>query len=228
MGNTSGIKWEGVSECTQPTLDVIGPNTQLILRDPKTKQEWVTTSQDYANFLVDNGILNVPSSGWGLEGNAGTDGTVNFIGTTDNQFLTFKANNIPLFALTPSNGFSLSTRAVFGSSSTTTYSTITTPANNRLEFKTFTSGSLKASILINGATDSIRLGTNGGIALKIDTNRNIGIGLDDNTDPISKLTVTGGDIEVTDIASGVIIKSPDNTRWRITVDNAGVISAASI
>jgi trimeric autotransporter adhesin len=32
-------------------------------------------------------------TGWGLTGNAGTDGTVNFIGTTDNQPLVFKVNN---------------------------------------------------------------------------------------------------------------------------------------
>jgi trimeric autotransporter adhesin len=32
-------------------------------------------------------------SGWGLTGNAGTDGSINFIGTTDDQPLVFKVNN---------------------------------------------------------------------------------------------------------------------------------------
>ena len=32
-------------------------------------------------------------SGWGLTGNSGTNGSTNYIGTSDNQTLTFKANN---------------------------------------------------------------------------------------------------------------------------------------
>jgi len=35
------------------------------------------------------------------------------------------------------------------------------------------------------------------------------------------------DVEVTDSTKGIILKSPDGTRWRITVDNAGAISAAA-
>jgi hypothetical protein len=54
---------------------------------------------------------------------------------------------------------------------------------------------------------------------------NVGIG---TTSPGSKLTVTGGDIEVTDSASGIILKSPNGTRYRVTVSNLGVLSAAAI
>jgi hypothetical protein len=54
---------------------------------------------------------------------------------------------------------------------------------------------------------------------------NVGIG---TTSPTSKLTVTGGDIEVTDSASGIILKSPDGTRYRVTVSDLGVLSAASL
>jgi hypothetical protein len=110
MGAKSGIKWNGVSVGTQPTLDVIGANVQLILRDPKTQQEWVTTSQDYANFLVDNGIIS--SGGWGLTGNAGTDYTVNFIGTTDNEPLSFRTNGVARLGF-DENGGVLSTTDVY-------------------------------------------------------------------------------------------------------------------
>jgi hypothetical protein len=40
--------------------------------------------------------------------------------------------------------------------------------------------------------------------------------------------VGADDIEITDFTKGVILRSPDNSRWRITVDNSGVISATSI
>jgi hypothetical protein len=53
---------------------------------------------------------------------------------------------------------------------------------------------------------------------------NVGIG---TTSPASKLTVTGGDIEVTDSASGIILKSPNGTRYRITVDNAGALTTTA-
>jgi hypothetical protein len=39
--------------------------------------------------------------------------------------------------------------------------------------------------------------------------------------------VTAFDLEVTDSTKGLILKSPDGTRWRVSVDNAGVISAAA-
>jgi hypothetical protein len=54
---------------------------------------------------------------------------------------------------------------------------------------------------------------------------NVGIG---TTSPASKLTVTGGDIEVTDSASGIILKSPNGTRYRVTVSDLGVLSTAAI
>lgn len=50
--------------------------------------------------------------------------------------------------------------------------------------------------------------------------------LSDNVN--SFIYVNGGDIEVTRLNRGIIIPSPDGTRWRITVDNAGVISTTSL
>ena len=37
-----------------------------------------------------------------------------------------------------------------------------------------------------------------------------------------------GDIEITDAAKGIILKSPDNTRWRITIDNSGALTTTSL
>jgi hypothetical protein len=57
------------------------------------------------------------------------------------------------------------------------------------------------------------------------SNGNVGLG---TQAPASRLTVSGGDAEVTDSASGIILKSPDGTRWRVTISNLGVLTTASI
>jgi hypothetical protein len=48
---------------------------------------------------------------------------------------------------------------------------------------------------------------------------NVGVG---TTTPASKVTVTGGDVEITTVDTGVIFKTPDGTkRYRLTISNAG-------
>ena len=54
---------------------------------------------------------------------------------------------------------------------------------------------------------------------------NVGIG---TITPASKLEVDGGDIEVDDSASGLILRSPDGTRYRVTVANGGTLSVAAV
>ena len=45
---------------------------------------------------------------------------------------------------------------------------------------------------------------------------------------VSKLEVDGGDIEIDDAASGLILRSPNGTRYRIKVDNSGNLSATAV
>jgi hypothetical protein len=54
---------------------------------------------------------------------------------------------------------------------------------------------------------------------------NVGIG---TTSPASKLEVDGGDIEVDDSASGLILRSPNGTRYIIQVDNSGNLTTTAI
>jgi hypothetical protein len=98
----------------------------------------------------------------------------------------------------------------------------------------------RLSLKYNAADTAFQIGTEkgsaGGVAqplqfrtdsttrMAITTAGNVGIG---TTSPASKLTVTGGDIEVTDSASGIILKSPDGTRYRVTVDNTGALTTTA-
>ena len=54
---------------------------------------------------------------------------------------------------------------------------------------------------------------------------NVGIGTDA---PASSLDVADGDVEVSQIASGIILKSPDGTRYRVTVANGGTLAVAAV
>ena len=54
---------------------------------------------------------------------------------------------------------------------------------------------------------------------------NVGIGTDT---PASSLDVADGDVEVSQIASGIILKSPDGTRYRLTVINGGALNVTAV
>lgn len=61
--------------------------------------------------------------------------------------------------------------------------------------------------------------------LSIETAGNVGIGTEN---PASKLEVKSGDVYINSITSGVIMKSPNGSCWRMTVDNTGAPVFTSI
>ena len=67
--------------------------------------------------------------------------------------------------------------------------------------------------------------TNSGDIFSVTNAGNVGIG---TTSPVSKLEVDGGDIEVDDSASGLILRSPDGTRYRVTVANGGTLTVTAV
>ena len=76
------------------------------------------------------------------------------------------------------------------------------------------------------AASNFRVKTNGtNEAFTVLSTGNVGIG---TASPASKLEVDGGDIEVDDSASGLILRSPDGTRYRITVANGGTLAVAAV
>lgn len=64
------------------------------------------------------------------------------------------------------------------------------------------------------------------ISIASSETQNVGIG---TTNPISKLSIIGGDISVgVDTSHGVILSSPNGTQYRLIVDNSGNLSTTSV
>ncbi len=61
--------------------------------------------------------------------------------------------------------------------------------------------------------------------MRISNDGNLGIG---STSPASKVHVTGGDVFIEDINSGVIMTSPNGSCWRMTINDDGSVSTTSI
>lgn len=82
------------------------------------------------------------------------------------------------------------------------------------------------------AAGTVSLSVLGGVGLKLFSTQNIAIG-SVTDDTINKLQVTGtskftADMIFPTIGTGVILKSPDNTSYRITVANGGAISTVAV
>ena len=95
-----------------------------------------------------------------------------------------------------------------------------TASPNQADFgQLWTSG---AGLLLRANGGIIRLETSESGAsierIRIDKEGDVGIGTDD---PKTRLQVADGDIYISDITKGVIMKSPDGQCWRMTVTNEG-------
>jgi hypothetical protein len=219
MGAKSGIKWNGVTEVqTQNTIETIGSDVQIILRDPRTEQEWVTSSTDYINALVSLGVIS-SSGGWDLLGNDIFNNNSGNVGI---------GLNTPAYRLdVTDDSQAFAPYLQVGIDDGEPYCFIgNREGGTNLAYAEFSASDFnfisKAGddiMSIEGRSQYISFSNAGGPLLYIDgTAGNIGVGTET---PASLLTVDG-DIEVLGISNGIIIQSPDATRWKLSISNLGV------
>ncbi|MFH2143884.1 MAG: hypothetical protein ABIJ97_15780 [Bacteroidota bacterium] len=161
------------------------------------------------DISISNGntvTLPISAAGWQLTGNAGTDISTNFLGTTDNMSLALKTNNTERMRLLNSGNIGIGTTAptaglhISLSSSAQPTLTVEHNSNNGTDaaFQLLSQGTARALLHSNGSGYFMN---------------NIGIGL---TSPTEMLDVTGN-IK----ASGVAYWGNSGTRTE-TRDDAGI------
>jgi len=85
---------------------------------------------------------------------------------------------------------------------------------------------LNLNAITVGISTDITIGGQVQSNLKIGSSYSVGIG---TTNPTSKLHIIGGDISVgVSNSHGVILTSPNGTKYRLIVDNAGALSTTAV
>jgi hypothetical protein len=162
----------------------------------------------YNDGNVGIGLSN-PNYKLAINDNTEEENSRTFVKLSNESLSSFSTVNLRLFAGNNGSFTSLS-------HASETY----TASPNQADFgQLWTSG---AGLLLRANGGIIRLETSLTGAsierIRIDKEGDVGIGTDD---PKTRLQVAEGDIYISDISKGVIMKSPDGQCWRMTVTNEG-------
>jgi len=153
------------------------------------------------------------------------------VGVQTNDRLDFKTNGATRMSISNTGDVGIGTtspgRLLTLSGSTSPYLSLVsnTTGGSPAIFFGDTDDDNEGRITYSNASDYMALFTAATERIRINSSGNVGIG---TTVPVSKLEVDGGDIEIDDSASGLILRSPDGTRYRVTVANGGAISASAV
>lgn len=230
-GGGSGIvRASGDSYTINYEAGVLGgliPEGALSLSDVATND--VSTSRhgfapkapnDTTKFLRGDGTWAVPSasssSGWTDDGTA-----VRLTTSTDNVGIGTSAPTTRLTVTDGATPYAAGTTDLMQLKRNTTNGTAN--GGTSILFANVSNG---FRIKYGGTTDRLSFIDGGNVeVLSLVNGGNVGVG---TASPTAKLQVTSGDIYVTTIGNGLILKSPNGSCFRITVSDAGALSASSV
>jgi len=164
------------------------------------------------------GSVTLPASKWTTNGsniyyNLGKV----LIGSSTTPILTTPTNLLQITSNTQEVGLHLAGNG--GSNHTSLLMReLSTGSGWEINHKATANGGINHHLMVDYYDASTNLYKN---ALKCTPDGKTGLGYLYTETPPSKLSVKGGDVNILDVGSGVIMKSPDGKCWRMTVSNAG-------
>ena len=224
-----------------------------VLSSTGVQTEWIDSTGANTTYDLSGAVSNTNEFAIALSGSDGTLDKVNFIPGTNITLTDNGSNGVTIDAAGVTGTGATNFVSKWLDSDTIQDSIIfdngtnvgigTTSPDYHLQVESSGNAAMQvqrvggAGVLISGASTAGIVGTSNDYRLDLKTNNitratistsgNFGI---NSANPASKLTVRFGDIEVDAFqgASGLILSSPDGTRYRVTVANGGALSVAAV
>lgn len=208
---------------TTPTLEIYSNSTTSFIAETSAATGSNLTIQGNTGISLSGGGASLFSGGGGNDTEiSDTNGVTRIALTTSN--VVFPSGSVGIGTTSP--GAQLEINNPGGSS----------VANFRLQGGLggqiqFRNNSFPVGLISTNATGTMQFstgtGSSSGTSSKITilSSGNVGVG---TNAPASKLEVDGGDIEVDDSASGLILRAPNGTRYRVKVDNSGNLTTTAV
>ena len=229
VGNITTIDWSAGNYFVKTEVDPDGGTNYSILSTSQLLSVPYSLSAAQADAISPNKEISLRNTTANSTltltppGNGATGG----LGTSSNHDLYFYTNNQDRVVFTAAGKYGFGTLAP-----SSPFHIASSNSEIRIE-NTSSNSSLYLTAPGVGSTGGIGLPTNQGLYFftnnmdraVISGAGNLGVG---NFNPTSKVTVTGGDVNITDIGSGIIMKSPNGQCWRVTIGNTGTFSSTQI
>lgn len=196
--------------------------------------QWITTGQNVYNFGNVGINDSIPGTALTVKGKVQEDAVIKIENDYSSSIFSYAAGDMPFF----------NASFVMNRSRGTMNLPITLSEGDRiggLFARPFIDGQYRRSAAIhmyvgenpgiNSYPVNIRFETTGtneierSERMRIEGNGNIGIG---TSEPKARLEVAEGDVFISDIERGIIMKSPDGNCWRGTLDNTGSLNFTQI
>jgi hypothetical protein len=208
---------------TTPTLEIYSNGTTSFIAETSAATGSNLTIQGNTGISLSGGGASLFSGGGGNDTEiSDTNGVTRLALTTSN--VVFPSGSVGIGTTSPGAQLEINNP---GASSVATFR-LQGGVGGSIQFR---NNSFPVGTISTNATGTMQFstgtGSSSGTSSKITilSSGNVGVG---TNAPASKLEVDGGDIEVDDSASGLILRSPNGTRYRVKVDNSGNLTTTAV